>query len=1234
MSHTWWLDTWLCRTAIAGGSILLLGLIWMLFTRQPAQRQRIGELSLGSGLLVALLAALPGWWSCRLDWMDTSTPLVIRGPASAQVAPKLEAKMPLARNLVLDTGFPEETGVVEILPEDWSEIEETAQYTGFFWLMMNPADRSDTTLASPTPRAVENIDRAEPATEAAPLVSVFEPFPWLLLLAWAYFLIMGYLLGRCLLGYLGLWRLARTAEPAPDHALSLLDKLTAGWKHKPQLGVVDRLHGPISFGLWRPTILLPPKFCHAGDQSALRALLVHEITHLERRDAWSCLLLALAQAVYFYLPWFWWLRRQIHLAQEYIADAAAACWSSAVDYAQYLVSWSTWTARPTLAGSRASGVFQRTSELYRRVDMLLKNPVKVEAACSRRWTFAAAASFLAVAALAAGVRVQADEKQPPKKSVTIVIDGDDDDAKVERKIELRKHAQGHAKVADHAHQRLQIVIIGDGETKLAEVPMGVKRIMLQPTREEGKPQRIELMLVDDKEESGQGHKKPIVLSGKRAVVGDVKAHAIWQGKLAQSAKEDGPNVIRIIALDDAVKAGKIGQPHQIEVIGVDGKHGKHEIRVQAKPVISTTSPFQVEKVDVIIVDEKGDVLKKEIREDILKSVKAGTEGKKMFFRIVEDKEGGKPGTIRLRTTDLEGKMVPGLPALPSVPAMPGTPALPGRMELPSRMALRSPMTPMSPMSPMAPMRAMPEGFTFSFQDEAGMKERLEKISKAVDELEKALNKAGDRIPAEARKQLLEAKKQLEEARAKLSQSRGRFYQVEPRRPAMDRSRPMEEKEKAKDAEKDDARKEDGRRRERDEQTRRVEQYKRMAEAARQQADAQRQQAEAMARLAKEREEQARKLAQMHEEQARRAEAEARKAMEDAERAGVDARRQAERAHAEARRHAEEQARKARTDDDRADTRKRGEEMSKRGPDSERLRDEIRRKVEEAQRKANEESRAGEKQGGDQASKALREEMEARRKAREAHDMAMQEQLQRREQFRQEQREKAVEERARQQERGAAAGATRGGRLGVQIEILNPDVAAQLDLPGDLHVVVRQVMPGSAAEKAGMKNHDILLTFAGKEIKQPGDLMKVIEEGKFERGVEAVVLRKGKKVVLRNIELGAPARRSSSGDAAPAGGGSGRGAARSSGGDGGTARSSGGDGRKDPSSTGNSFTIVSNDDDLRITIKGKVVEGQMSAESITIKDGDQEDTYDSLRRVPSRHRAKVQKLLEQSGKATR
>ena len=56
-------DGWLLRTTLAGGVVLLIGTLWMAFTRQPVQRQRIGELALLAALLVALPAALPTWWS-------------------------------------------------------------------------------------------------------------------------------------------------------------------------------------------------------------------------------------------------------------------------------------------------------------------------------------------------------------------------------------------------------------------------------------------------------------------------------------------------------------------------------------------------------------------------------------------------------------------------------------------------------------------------------------------------------------------------------------------------------------------------------------------------------------------------------------------------------------------------------------------------------------------------------------------------------------------------------------------------------------------------------------------------------------------------------------------------------------------------------------------------------------------------------------------------------------------
>ena len=128
----------------------------------------------------------------------------------------------------------------------------------------------------------------------------------------------------------------------------------------PRLRLSRRLRAPVCFGLRRPAVLLPEPMDDAGD-AQLRRVFAHELTHLRRRDPWSSWGLGLAQAVYFFLPWFWWIRRSVRLCQEYVADAAAAKAGAAADeYAEFLVSlargrrrrWGrpAWGVHPTCYG--------------------------------------------------------------------------------------------------------------------------------------------------------------------------------------------------------------------------------------------------------------------------------------------------------------------------------------------------------------------------------------------------------------------------------------------------------------------------------------------------------------------------------------------------------------------------------------------------------------------------------------------------------------------------------------------------------------------------------------------------------------------------------------------------------------------------------------------------------------------------------------------------------------------
>src|SRR5262249_55582268 len=139
---------------------------------------------------------------------------------------------------------------------------------------------------------------------------------------------------------------------------------------------------PLAFAGWRPVIVLPDHLCRQGDQKAIGYCLGHEWSHVERGDAWSWYLANAAQLLFFYQPLFWWLRRQLRLCQDFLADARAAEQSAqTVDYAEYLVS----LARSRPAAALALGIGDRRSNLNRRITMLLKPPRALERHCPRWW---------------------------------------------------------------------------------------------------------------------------------------------------------------------------------------------------------------------------------------------------------------------------------------------------------------------------------------------------------------------------------------------------------------------------------------------------------------------------------------------------------------------------------------------------------------------------------------------------------------------------------------------------------------------------------------------------------------------------------------------------------------------------------------------------------------------------------------------------------------------------------
>lgn len=93
------------------------------------------------------------------------------------------------------------------------------------------------------------------------------------------------------------------------------------------------------------------------------------------------------------------------------------------------------------------------------------------------------------------------------------------------------------------------------------------------------------------------------------------------------------------------------------------------------------------------------------------------------------------------------------------------------------------------------------------------------------------------------------------------------------------------------------------------------------------------------------------------------------------------------------------------------------------------------------------------------------------------------------------------------------GKVRRGYLGVQIQNLDPDVAARLGLTDKNGVLVSRVFEGTPAAKAGLKEGDIVTALDGKPMKDGRELQQIVAGLPAGKAVEVAVLRDGKTETL-------------------------------------------------------------------------------------------------------------------------
>jgi hypothetical protein len=134
--------------------------------------------------------------------------------------------------------------------------------------------------------------------------------------------------------------------------------------------VSDDVSSPVTFDADDIWILLPRSW-REWDEAKLRAVLAHEMAHVQRGDAQNLLLASLATCLFWFHPLSWFLRRQLSaLAEEACDEAVLASEATPEAYATFLIDFARDVRRGH--GRLVTGVIAMagSSSLKRRIERL------------------------------------------------------------------------------------------------------------------------------------------------------------------------------------------------------------------------------------------------------------------------------------------------------------------------------------------------------------------------------------------------------------------------------------------------------------------------------------------------------------------------------------------------------------------------------------------------------------------------------------------------------------------------------------------------------------------------------------------------------------------------------------------------------------------------------------------------------------------------------------------------
>lgn len=149
------------------------------------------------------------------------------------------------------------------------------------------------------------------------------PAGWALAFFLLWMLGAGTLLARLVLG---VWQMKRMRGRCREVPVSNLPVVLQEPIHESRRRIRILVSGeaqvPSATGLWKPSIVLPIWALDELSAEDLHAIVVHEITHLQRRDDWTNLLQKAVRAILAFHPAIWWIESRLSAEREMACDDA------------------------------------------------------------------------------------------------------------------------------------------------------------------------------------------------------------------------------------------------------------------------------------------------------------------------------------------------------------------------------------------------------------------------------------------------------------------------------------------------------------------------------------------------------------------------------------------------------------------------------------------------------------------------------------------------------------------------------------------------------------------------------------------------------------------------------------------------------------------------------------------------------------------------------------------------